>query len=328
MIDSVKKNLVLILFVIILFSISLTVVEARVIKLYTEDSVSLEGLPITIKISNNNDSYYFDSLVDYNNSIYVDGTRGYLTAIIHVNNTFYTGHFVLESNDNYMILRKTARISGFVTDEKDNMLPHVKLRIFCSSLIQSDLPQETDNLGFFSIDKIGFGSCDINIIKDNKIVTYHQIINESKDYIIHIQINTHDEKRSLIPLFLLVLFILVLILLLFFIKSARSNKKKLINNSSSGKTAKSLRSSEKTASQKDFSERQKDIMKTLSEKEKNIITFLFFEGKLTQSQLRHKTGFPKSTLHRTLKKLENKNIIICKEYAGIKKFELTEFFLG
>ena len=67
----------------------------------------------------------------------------------------------------------------------------------------------------------------------------------------------------------------------------------------------------------------KKLLKKLNENEKKIVTTLIENDKeLTQNELRKETKMAKSTLSRTLKNLENKEIIITKEHGITKKIKL------
>lgn len=79
---------------------------------------------------------------------------------------------------------------------------------------------------------------------------------------------------------------------------------------------------------KDFSSGQKDLMHTLTENEKAIVSELFKSKKpITQKKLTMTTGIPKATMSRTLKKLEAKKLIEIKDYGTTKMIVLTEWFL-
>ncbi|MCS4541960.1 MAG: winged helix-turn-helix transcriptional regulator [Euryarchaeota archaeon] len=73
----------------------------------------------------------------------------------------------------------------------------------------------------------------------------------------------------------------------------------------------------------------KVILPTLDEKERKIIEELLKAGgKTTQAKLFHLTGLPKSSLHRILKELENKNLIKITEIGKTNLVELAGKSLG
>jgi uncharacterized membrane protein len=218
----------------------------------------------------------------------------------------YFNNFLI--NENRIKLRPIASLSGFVIDEKENLLKDIKLNIICSEEI-SKIPEKTNDIGHFIIEEVGLGTCEINLIKDNQIKTYEIILNESKEYSIKL---LFPEKQKSFSWILVIFLIIVMVILIFVIY--RFHKKKLLQKINK--------------ETKQFNKKQKDLMKTFSENENKIIEFLFFnELVTTQNKIRHHTNMPKSSLHRYLTKLNQKSIIKITEFGKLKKIELTDFFL-
>jgi uncharacterized membrane protein len=70
-------------------------------------------------------------------------------------------------------------------------------------------------------------------------------------------------------------------------------------------------------------------MPTLNAKEKEIVSFLELnKGKALQSQIRHHTGIPRTSLARIIKGLEDKNILQVRKEGKAVKIKLTDWFLG
>lgn len=78
----------------------------------------------------------------------------------------------------------------------------------------------------------------------------------------------------------------------------------------------------------EISDEKKDLLKTLSEKEKKILGVLgkHVEG-INQKKLTALTSLPKSTLSRTLRKLEKSGFVKIAQEGYTKKISLTEWFL-
>ena len=68
------------------------------------------------------------------------------------------------------------------------------------------------------------------------------------------------------------------------------------------------------------------IMNTLTENESKIVNLLIENKRLTQKKIRYLTGFPKSTLSRTLKHLQRKNLIEMKRVGISNVVYLKEWF--
>jgi len=75
--------------------------------------------------------------------------------------------------------------------------------------------------------------------------------------------------------------------------------------------------------------RARDILKTLSERESAIATFILDSGhETTQAKIRNSLGMPKTSLARLLRTLEEKKVLHVDRIGNIKKIKLTDWFLG
>ncbi|MEM4756266.1 MAG: hypothetical protein QW594_03980, partial [Candidatus Woesearchaeota archaeon] len=213
-------------------------------------------------------------------------------------------------------------------------------------------PKTTDELGFFYLPSVGYGTCTIAAIHNQQTAVRTIIINQSSPYLVKIVLQQNNQKNSS----LLIIFMIFLIFGLglgtyylssFILKKIRFGVKSGIKSnrdaedttpalfSNAGTQEKyepkdnkqETMSKDKLQGQVAASERQQAILTTLQEKELTVMNQLMVKDGLTQSQLRHYLSLPKSTLNRTLAKLEQKNLIIQKEEAGIKKVFLSKFFL-
>jgi uncharacterized membrane protein len=75
-----------------------------------------------------------------------------------------------------------------------------------------------------------------------------------------------------------------------------------------------------------ISQGKKDILRTLSENEKKIILILLDKRDLTQRKLQIESTFPKSTLSRTLKKLQSRELIEIHSIGNTNKVCLSKWF--
>ncbi len=74
--------------------------------------------------------------------------------------------------------------------------------------------------------------------------------------------------------------------------------------------------------------RTRDIINTLNQKEKSIVTFLLENNnESTQNKIYHSTFIPKTSLTRSLLLLEQKRIIQIEKLGNLRKVKLTEWFL-
>jgi len=189
-----------------------------------------------------------------------------------------------------------ASISGFVVDDNENLISSAQLKFICTGDIHSAVPSKSDEIGYFEIDDVGFGKCVINVIKDEKVYSKEIVINQSKEYPVRFVIKGLIFKQSYMFTGLLLGLIFIILVAMFYRLMRGKN-------------------------------RQSDIKKTLMPKDIEIIECIKANGGcVTQSQIRHNTKIPKSSLHRIITSLEQKRILAMKEYDGVKKVELTEWF--
>jgi uncharacterized membrane protein len=86
---------------------------------------------------------------------------------------------------------------------------------------------------------------------------------------------------------------------------------------------------EKKEEKEELNPRARDIMKTLNEREQQVVQFLLqHENASTQATLRNNTGIPKTTLVRVFQSLESKKIIFIEKIGKMKKIVITPWFLG
>jgi len=119
-------------------------------------------------------------------------------------------------------------------------------------------------------------------------------------------------KESKNYLWILYIVLLILVLLFFFRKKFIKPKKLL----------------EKVSSKKDKIEEKNDVMNTLTETESKIVKVLTENKRLTQKKILFLTGLPKSTLSRTLRSLQRKNIIEIKRVGISNVIYLKDWFKG
>ncbi|MCX8158366.1 MAG: MarR family transcriptional regulator [Candidatus Diapherotrites archaeon] len=87
------------------------------------------------------------------------------------------------------------------------------------------------------------------------------------------------------------------------------------------------RESKESSKNNSLESKQKELdnyKKYLSDREFLIVKMLFERGPLTQRKIQIEVGLPKSTLSRTLKKLENKGIVKSYSLGNTKKIELLK----
>jgi hypothetical protein len=190
-----------------------------------------------------------------------------------------------------------------------------KLRNFDKSEVTLVLPQNTKLLSFLDNGIVYLDNGYIKIDWNIPVESLSERINVK--YTFEMQ-GPPDNKFESANWFIYVVIFLLIFVVTFLVISKFKPKFKL------KKDVRFSSRSEKI----NFSKRQEDLLKTLTEGEQKIISELFKSKKgLTQKKLRLITGIPKATLSRTLRKLEVRNFIEIRSLGGTNLISLTSWFL-
>ena len=216
----------------------------------------------------------------------------------------YYGKFALEEgilNDTEIRLSEIGKVTGVVMDSLDNVVPYAELKLECGDTQF----QNTDKFGSFSFKNTETGSCKI-FAKFEEGVGFQEINIEkgqNTDIILKLDktLINYDTGYSsflwIVPLVFLIVAIYIL-----------ANSKYALRKKDS---------------------RKEDIMKTLTDKEKKVVSFLLGDKKyFSQNQISRKTEIPKTSLCRIIERLENKNIISIKKIGKFKKIKINDWFLS
>lgn len=87
---------------------------------------------------------------------------------------------------------------------------------------------------------------------------------------------------------------------------------------------------EEEPEEEELNPRARDVMKTLRQREREVVEFLLGQEGLeaTQGQTRNGTGIPKTTLARVFKALEDKKVVEVEKIGNMKRVSITDWFLG
>ena len=200
------------------------------------------------------------------------------------------------------------------------------LKFDCSGAYGETEQKSTDSFGSFTSGWLPVGSCSISAAYNGK-VGFKEVMIE-KGTLSHIEIElTKDTVSSGSKTGVYVILgVFVISIIIFFRKKLGFQKKQ-----QKIKTPKINEKEEKKEEEPvlEQNKRSKDIMKILNDKERSIIDHLTESGnKSSQSNIRHSTGIPKTSLSRMLENLEHKNIITIEKIGKLKKIKLTDWFIG
>ncbi|MDP7179934.1 MAG: hypothetical protein QF824_01575 [Candidatus Woesearchaeota archaeon] len=234
-------------------------------------------------------------------------------------------------------------VIGNVYGKGDNTLVGAEVKFECGGDYGETVNVMTDNFGSYNSFWLPIGSCRVSAIHGNKVD--YEDIDVKKGELNNVDITLSKGVisgfDSSVALILLISVFAISILTINYIRIKQKNKVKAkgeVKKSEKKEGDKKLVSVVKGEAVKEvkreegapkLSSRTRDIMSTLSEKEKKVVNSVIENGnKSTQSKIRNSTGIPKTSLVRLFVSLESKKVIKVERIGKLKKIELTDWFLG
>jgi uncharacterized membrane protein len=223
-----------------------------------------------------------------------------------------------------------GNIIGEIYDEKDRLVSGANIRLNCKQYLPSDVT--SDEFGIFFAEYLGLGRCRVIALYNNKIGFSDALVELDKESNIRINLDKQTTGESNVALPIVI--ILIVIFVVFIGLSNRTSEdieKKVKKNITEITSKKPLKENKKKRENKNKSNNSRidDILKTLREREKEIVKFLLennFES--TQSKIIYGTGIPKTTLMRIFDNLAARNIVEVQKIGKAKKVRLTKWILG
>ncbi len=196
-----------------------------------------------------------------------------------------------------------AQVRGSVYDSLENLLGNVDLEFDCNSLSSIDFPKKTDKFGGFST-YVPIGEC--TILSTNGKFIDKIVFETNQGDSIELRLILKDKINSKFSIYW---FIIIILILAFVSYKFKPKKRKVVR--------------------KDPARRKlKAILKTLSDNEKQIVEFIMANGNSsTSSKIRHGLKIPKTSLSRTLDRLESKKILIMEREGKLKKVKISDWLL-
>jgi uncharacterized membrane protein len=218
-----------------------------------------------------------------------------------------------------LYLAGVGSVRGKVVDASGSAIPNVPVKPECVSSAGDLSGTTTDNIGFYNLDWLPSGSCVISSISGgvsgSKEVTVVPSSLQTVDILLMQKV-----KGSVTGFAVVLIAFIIIISILFILLRSRVPRGKSDTRDSK------LESQERHLN---VSGRQRDILKTLNDKERQIVEFLIsHENRANQSKLRYELAIPKTSLVRILQGLQLKNIVRIEQAGKLKKVYLTNFFLG
>ncbi|MBT3866078.1 hypothetical protein HOF78_03180 [Candidatus Woesearchaeota archaeon] len=214
---------------------------------------------------------------------------------------YYFRGEITESMENIVFV-PISQVRGSVHDSLDNLLGNTDLEFDCNSLSGIEFPKKTDKFGGFST-YIPVGECTILSTDGNFIDK--AVFETKRGDSIELDLILRDKIDSRSNFYWIILIVVIGFLLYKF----KPRKKRVAKK---GHTRRKL----------------KAILKTLNGNEKQIIEFIMTNGNAsTSSKIRHGLKIPKTSLSRTLDRLESKKILIMEREGKLKRVKISDWLL-
>lgn len=210
-----------------------------------------------------------------------------------------------------LFMLPVGSLRGNVYNELGERIVNAKVKVDCGR-DYGDKNTVSDDFGSFSLDYVPAGTCEVSALSDNKVGVSR--INVTRGELKTIDIILGQEVKSgfdlTTPLIALSLVIIIVVIFFYF---SKKKKPEMIEKET----------------KIELSERMRDIIQTLTEREKSIVNLLIENnGRLTQAEIRHFLRIPKATISRDVNSLKRKKIVETIKIGRNKDIRLTKWFLG
>ncbi len=230
-------------------------------------------------------------------------------------------------HDQEIIAFPVGSLKGVVYDRLNNLVSKAKLKIECSKDYGSEFPEFTDLVGSFSIVYAPIDECVVTATADNSVGTGKISIMKGNSQNLEIRLNRAviSEGNNSWVIIISILLVCLLGVAGWFGWNYWS-KREVKPSQQAYEKEKTLEKQPEQEQQ--LNKRIQDVLRTLNEKEKTIVTFLLNNHHhSTQAKIRYETSIPKTTLVRLFTSLQSKKIIAIETVGKLKKIKLTNWFL-
>lgn len=225
------------------------------------------------------------------------------------------------------IVFPVGSLDGIVLDQLDNLVSKAILKISCNKEYGEKAPTTTDKVGSFQMAYAPIGECLITATSHNAVGT--QRITVEKGMAKHLEIKLNKPVIAQASPYVLILIIIMVVAggsIVFFL--FKRYKKGRMHTAKEEKELGILAKGVEQPKEKHLGKRTQDVLNTLNEREKRVVTFLLEQNhQSTQAKIRYETGIPKTSLVRIFTSLQNKKVITIESIGKVKKIKLTDWFL-
>jgi uncharacterized membrane protein len=221
--------------------------------------------------------------------------------------------------------------------QNNQIIENAIVKFVCGKQYGQVFDTATDVYGSFSDDYLPVGECRIYAKKNDAVGFMDVNIKAGEIASIDVLLNKH--KSNTMQFFLIGLLVVVGIIVILIVLYLHMIKKNSSKRTANEKESAGIQDTDEHLEQQspaysngvlalNKNKRARDILKTMSPKEKQLVEQLWANKEMYQNRIVHETGIPKTTLVRILYALEQKNIIAIQKIGKTKKIKLTKWFLS
>ena len=229
-------------------------------------------------------------------------------------NDYFKQEDIEPKEEKTIYLYPVGSLRGSVLSKDGGVVSGAKIKFDCNAKYGELGDIESDDFGSFSAGWLPVGSCRVYAAKGQLVG--HTDVEIAAGELINADVILNKDKElakkfGFIMILLLSVAIIFLITFIF-----KINIRKQVHEDFEEKS-------------QSLTSRQKDIIKTLSPRERAVVEYIISSGnESTQAKIRNATRIPRTTLARILQSLEAKKIVNTESFGKLKEVELTGFFQG
>ncbi|MBC8500409.1 MAG: hypothetical protein ISS25_03700 [Nanoarchaeota archaeon] len=227
--------------------------------------------------------------------------------------------FANDSTDVSVALFPVGSAKVIVVDDSNRPVPAAPVRIDCSRSYGVQGYFRTDEFGIVSADYLPIGECIFRSAIEDIVVSLGDNITIGSHQEITLRMNGYQLKKNNFIEWILAIIIIITILFMLY-RAVKVNKKIVMK--------------EEKEEKKEVSSGKEDILTALGKKEQEVVKYLLEQKEksdkkdfyVSQANIVHGAGMPKTSLVRVLNSLEQKNILKIEKIGKLKKISFTEWF--
>jgi len=294
----VFRILALILSILVLSGISYAIEDFRDVSIIDSNGNLIEDVIAHVTFEGDNTRV----VLVRESGLSLKSSGGMIEIVLDDDNTDGIDYYFYGMLEEELVFTPVGQVRGNVYDSLNNLEAKANVEFNCDKPSNIVYPVLSDKYGGFS-SYLPVGNCVVSATDGKMLDKKEILIKQGETY--NLDLNLESKVNSNNSIMWIVVLVAISLLVLFY----KRPKRKLVKK-------------------KKESGKLKNIMKTLNQKELNIVSFLVDNGNTsTGSKIRYALKIPKTSFTRILDRLENKKIIDVETNGNLKKIKISEWLL-